>query len=323
LEAESLTDNQYLFIIGAPRSGTTWLQVMLGSHPQICTTVELTLFHRYTAPLIEAWRRERQRTEQGRWQRGLPFLWDEIEFYDFLGDFVKQVYRRVQARKPDATHVLDKNPGYSLHVEDIHRILPEARFVHVLRDGRDVALSMVAARRRAGFGVGTIPKAARLWKQMVLGAREASQYQGRYLEVRYERMLTNGEEVLSEVLDFCRLPASAADVLAIWESHQFERMKQKRQTGDPRVQSTEGHYRHGKAGGWRQELPPLQRAIFQKTAGDLLEQLGYAEPKWWATSKWEEWTLPMFAKVELGCREARRHVVDAGAALLRTRSGSR
>jgi hypothetical protein len=318
-----LPDKGYFFIIGAPRSGTTWLQAMLGSHPRVCTTVELTLFDKYTAPWIETWRRESRNIEEGRWHQGLPFVWDEAEFYYLLGDFVKRVYRRVLDFKPDATHVLDKHPGYSLYVDDIHRILPEARFIHVLRDGRDVAVSMIAARRRAGFGPGTIPDAARLWKQSVLGAKHAGQYEGRYLEVRYEQMLADGEDILSQVLDFCGLSSSAQEVAAIWEEHQFDRMKQKRQTGDPRVQSTKAHYRKGKAGSWREELSATQRCVFHQVTGDLLEELGYAEEKWWAASRWQERALPIIARAELGSRRAKRRILSAGAVLLGPRLAER
>ena len=48
-------DNQFVFIIGAPRSGTTWLQTMLAAHPSVCTSVELTLFDKYITSWIEIW----------------------------------------------------------------------------------------------------------------------------------------------------------------------------------------------------------------------------------------------------------------------------
>src|SRR5260370_6078563 len=108
-----IDEKQFLFILGSPRSGTTWLQVMLAEHPLVCTTVELTLFTRYTAPLIKAWQTECIPIKEGRWHQGLPFLWSEEEFYHFLRLFLEKVYERVLKKKPQATHILDKHPEYA------------------------------------------------------------------------------------------------------------------------------------------------------------------------------------------------------------------
>jgi hypothetical protein len=197
---------------------------MLGAHPLVCTKVEQSLYSKYTVPWIGAWEREAKNIEQGRRQQGLPFLWTE-EFYNFLREFVARVYQRVGDANPQATHVLDKRPGYSIYVEDIHRTLPEARFLHVIRDGRDVAVSMVATRKRSGFGRRTIQGAAASWREHVYAARAAAQYHEQYLEVRYESMLADGVGTLTDVLDFCGLPTSVEKVTAIVREHQFDRMK--------------------------------------------------------------------------------------------------
>src|SRR5262245_26246329 len=123
---------------------------MLGAHPLVCTSVELTLFSQYTAPLIKRWDEESANIAQNRWTQGLPFLWTDGEFYDFLREFLGKAYERVLATKPEATHILDKHPGYSAYVKDIHRLIPQAHFIHILRDGRDVAASMIASKRQMG-----------------------------------------------------------------------------------------------------------------------------------------------------------------------------
>jgi LPS sulfotransferase NodH len=309
-------DTTFVFILGAPRSGTTWLQAMLGAHPQVGTTVELTLYSRYTARWIESWTMEAQNIRDGRWYQGLPFLWGEEEFYGFLREFVERVYQRVLDNHPQATHVVDKHPGYSMYVEDILRIVPEARFIHVIRDGRDVAVSMVAARKRSGFGAGTIQDAAEVWKRHVLAARSASQYRERYMEVRYEDMLADGIGTLEAVFDFCGLPADEDDVAAIVNEHQFERMKAKRQVADERAKASVGHYRKGEAGGWRDELNPVQRSIFQRVAGDLLREIGYAEENWWETSKGGRLVWSGLASMLMFGRQVRLRIFRAAAELL-------
>src|SRR5215471_21624711 len=102
-----LSGKQLIYIIGSPRSGTTWLQAMIGAHPSVCTTVELTLFSKYTAPWIASWNEESANIKAGRWHQGIPFLWSEDEFYSFLTEFLDRVYAKVLAGKPEATHILD------------------------------------------------------------------------------------------------------------------------------------------------------------------------------------------------------------------------
>ena len=316
-----IIDKQYLFIIGSPKSGTTWLQIMIGAHPLVCTTVELTLYSRYTAPWIKAWKGEADSIKRGRWNQGLPFLWTEDEFYDFLREFIGKVYERVVATNPQATHILDKHPGYSMYVEDINKILPNARFIHIIRDGRDVAGSMVAARKKIGYGTGTISESSAAWQEHIWAARKARQYHGRYLEVRYEDLLTTGVDTLKTVFDFCGLSISIEDIAAIVDAHQFEKMKAKRQSADQRVKTNAASYRKGKAGSWQEDMDPMQRYLFDEIAGDLLHELGYANDDWWAESRIQRFTLPLLAATSTGKRRWETVARAAKALLGPTLSG--
>lgn len=309
-------DKQYVIIIGAPRSGTTWLQSMLGAHPLVSTTVELTLFSRYVACWLEIWSREAKNIRAGRWYQGLPYVWTEDEFHAFLREFIERVYHRVAERNPRTTHVVDKHPRYSMYVNDIDRLLPRARFIHVIRDARDVAVSMVAARERSRFGPSTIQDAALSWKNHVMAARLASRFRGRYLEVRYEDMLFDGPDTLKAVFDFCRLPADRADVIAIVDQHQFARMKARRQVGDSRASASRGHYRKGRAGSWEDELRPINRYVVDRLAGDLLRELGYSRDNWWATWGFQKVFVPPVGAAAVFIREAGRRVRRAGVQLL-------
>jgi sulfotransferase family protein len=288
-------NRQFLFIIGAPRSGTTWLQAMIGAHSDVCTTAELMLFNHYTALWVNAW------NDQMRLQRegsiiGLPTVWTEDEFYGFLREFLKQIYERVLALKPAATVILDKHPGYAQHVEHIHRLIPDARFIHMIRDGRDVAASMLAASRHWGrlWAPKNIWKAAASWKGHTLEARRANQYVGQYLEVRYEDLLTKGEPILESVFKFVGLPTDTETIAAIWEEHQFDKMKKQR-TGASRFALPEGFFRQGRSGNWHNALSPMQRYLFHDTAGDLLIQLGYADQHWWSDRKHQSFIFPVLS----------------------------
>jgi hypothetical protein len=102
-----------VIIIGAPRSGTTWLQSMLGAYPRVSTTVELTLFSQCTASWFAIWARETQNLRGDRWSQGLPILWREEEFHTSLREFIDRVYQRVSKRTPGVSHVEDNHPGHS------------------------------------------------------------------------------------------------------------------------------------------------------------------------------------------------------------------
>src|SRR5687767_14288281 len=119
-----LESKDFLFIIGSPRSGTTMLQILLASHPHVASTVEQTVFNNYVAQWLETWSMEVRNLEERGWKLGLPILWSENELLEFLQEFLRRVYAKVLEIKPAATHLLDKHPGYSLHVQTIRRLLP-------------------------------------------------------------------------------------------------------------------------------------------------------------------------------------------------------
>ena len=84
--------------------------------------------------------------------RGLPAVLTSDEFESAVQDFVEKVYRAALALKPSASIVLEKSAGRDLRVETILRVVPGARFIHILRDGRDVAASLRQAA--SGWGLG-------------------------------------------------------------------------------------------------------------------------------------------------------------------------
>jgi hypothetical protein len=273
---------------------------MISAHPLVCTTVELTLFTRYTAPWIRAWKDETANIKNSGLHQGIPFLWSDDEFYSFLREFLEKVYAKVIDTKPQATHILDKHPGYSNYVEDIHQLIPGARFVHVIRDGRDVAASMIAARRDMGFGADSVEGSAKEWKECVKAAQQARSYAAHYLEVRYEEILDRGAQTLTEVFEFCGLPVSSQQVTQILSDHRFEKMKATGMSPVDNIKIPTAHFRKGKAGAWMRDLGPVQRFTFNEIAGDLLFELGYASEGWWADSRWQRTVMPMAA----ACRVA-------------------
>jgi hypothetical protein len=288
-----LRSKDFLFIIGSPRSGTTMLQILIANHPQVASTVEQTLFTHYVPQWLETWASEVANIDERGWKLGLPILWKEEELTDFLREFLRRAYEKILALKPDATHVLDKHPGYSQHVRTIKRFLPRARFIHMIRDGRDVACSMMAVHKKMGFAPAELASAAAKWRKFVRAARTASEFGADYLEVRYEDFLAQREAAYARVLEFCGLEAKREWITEVMAANTFEKMRDSGASPDSRTKLSEKRYHRGTAGGWRGDFSAWDRYEFDRLAGDLLRELGYAEPEWWAESGSDRFFQPL------------------------------
>lgn len=278
-------------IIGAGRSGTTWLHLMLGSHPRVATGQESQVFARYLAPLMETWESELAWSQgEGVRQHGISSYLTEERFVGLLRHFALEVMGSVLAEKPTATHLLEKSPNSSYHVDLINRCLPGVRFIHVIRDGRDVAASMLGAR--SGWGRSWAPshveQAALEWRRSVEAALQAKAFAPRYAEVRYEDLLDGGVAELVRLFDFLDVPVSTPEAQEIYEAHRFDRLKSGdyrrdtfknpgvvRASGTPDRKEPPGFFRKGKSGTWREELTRADVAEFLWVAGELLQNLGY------------------------------------------------
>jgi hypothetical protein len=283
-----------IFIVGASRSGTTWLQHMLGIHHQIVTPQETDFFNLYIHPLWKAWNQDLQTTEEKRF-KGLAAVLTQKDFDRLILHVISMVYQRIMELKPSASVLLEKNPPYSLHIDLINRYLPQAHFIHMIRDGRDVAASLMAAS--GGWGRSWAPNnvvhAAKMWKNYVLGARKAQYFVKRYIEVRYEDLLVDGPSELRRLFKFCNIETTLEECSAIYDRFTFTKMKSQtvfvesikfagevRRRSEADLKEPGGFFREGKASTWKSLLGPRELWSFDQIAGDLLVDLGYAKRGW-------------------------------------------
>src|SRR6266576_845787 len=98
----------------------------------------------------------------------------------------------------------DKSPPYAWKARRIQRALPEAHFIHLIRDGRDVALSL----SEVSWGPGDVQAAATKWVEELGQARRRARRlrRGTYIEVRYEDLVADPEPQLRRIVDFVALP---------------------------------------------------------------------------------------------------------------------
>lgn len=172
---------------------------------------------------------------------------------------------RAYARPRGKVRWGDKTPRYIEHIPLLGRLYPEARFVHLVRDGRDVALSYADVP----FGPKSVTKAAQLWASRVsAGMGEGrSLSAGRYIELRYEELVDDPERQASALCDFLGLPF-APDMLEPGRAHQ--EVLKRAALYNPRVTEKISRSRS-----WIAEMPRSQVELFEAVAGGVLSQLGY------------------------------------------------
>tara|TARA_R110002110_G_scaffold414983_1_gene647355 strand:+ start:42451 stop:43368 length:918 start_codon:yes stop_codon:yes gene_type:complete len=266
-------------MFGAERSGTTLLSMMVGAHPEIAVPLSPTgLWYRQFKSLPESFSTaegtERVVNELLAHER--IKLWDQqldkeallqkIEPGDF-GSLVAAFHSEYanQCSKPYWAS-MDIASIDNMHLAN--RWLPTARFIHLVRDGRDVALS----HQNYPYGFGNIVECARAWSnQVTLNLRMGAMIDSdRYLVLRYEDLILDTEKTLSRLCHFIGVEFAPA-MLSYAASVERKVPKEKRTLwpalAEPPVTS--------KAGRWRAEMSRNQRILFEQLGGDLLRELGY------------------------------------------------
>ncbi len=288
-----------VFIVGAGRSGTTWLQLMLGAHPLVATGQESQLFNNYLRTLYEQWNRELQYPETDKLRKhGITSFIDESRFVELIRSFAISIFDNVLTAKPGATIFLEKSPNNSFNIDLIFKCFPDARFIHMIRDGRDVVTSMLAAK--SSWGRQWAPDygfdAASEWVQAVSESQRLQHMSDRYIEVRYEDLLASGVRELGRLYDFLDLNCSESEISEVYNRFAFDKLKSNQYSRDvllnPGVAKAsgtdsrpepKGFFRKGIAGDWRNSLSKVQLAEVYWAAGALLTELSYlesyAEPK--------------------------------------------
>src|SRR3954447_23593177 len=191
-----------VFLVGAQRSGTNWLQRMLATHPDVVSLPgETQLFTLGIAALASSV----QHGTVGSTSTAAVYM-DRAEFVAATRAFCDAALAGVADRlNPDAARVLERSPNHVERLDLIGAVYPDAWIVHIVRDGRDVARSLVSQP----WGPRTVADAASLWARSIRSARAAAPQLARYQEVRYEDLLENPVDGLADVFRFLDLDVKA------------------------------------------------------------------------------------------------------------------
>jgi len=213
-----------IFLVSAPRSGTTWLQAMLSSHPEIYTGPE-TFFFETFAPVEKSIYHS-----GGELRVGLAEYFDKEEFYDLITELFWRIISILPEPPILLKYFLEKTASHCLCADFILKVFPNARFIHLIRDGRAVTASILRASRSWGknWAPKTVDEAAKLWIKFVKASRDIAKMvrdPNQYIEVRYEDLRQNGAYELSRLLEWLNLSADESLLNTIVKKNSIENIR--------------------------------------------------------------------------------------------------
>ncbi len=278
------TQYQPFFVSGCPRSGTTLLQVLLDTHSRIALPPESHVFERFS-PFFESYgdlhhpdnllffASELLRDMAVRqWELAITpaDLVENVRHYTVAGviSALFEMYVRKQKKKRWG----DKTPQHVFYLDKIEDVFPEARFIFMVRDGRDVAESL----RRVHIGPQSIFSIARRWKsyQNAITTFLKSSSSGRCLTVRYEDLVRDPRRTCRKILDFLGEPyleqpqPGPGSMSGAGLSGQYTGRKTLHDSLSSGVSQK-------KIGIFRRELSTREIQIFESVAGNELREYGY------------------------------------------------
>lgn len=242
--------DRVIVVLGAARSGTTWMHRMISAHPSVAGTEtgETWLFTDIAPVWADA---VRESAGDGAVLSGMRRFCDNL---------LVTMRDRIA---PEATHVCEKTPTTVWRLPVLAQMYPDAFYVHVVRDGRDVATSL--ARTWTGGaepGVEEVEAAAREWVEAVGAVRRAEPELRRFHQVRYEDLLEDPQGVVEGLWRW----------LGLGVSKEARTAAAKREDQRVTPLAAAGEIGSGK---WRSLSPPARVAVAIAT-GDLLRELGYS-----------------------------------------------
>ncbi len=253
---------EVIFLVGVTRWGAAWVGQTLSAHPEVCDVVEGhftdDLFPRL-ADLLADYRGPAD--ESGP---ATGFAADDIDFV--LRSAAGLLFSRA-SRGGDFKTLIESTPEHILHLDVLGRLFPKARFIHLLRDGRDetaAAWTYNLAHSRGGFQQ-TYPDLAAFadsfagnWGRGVGAARRFERKAGeRFLEVRVENLVAAPLETAARLFEFIGVVGDADMIRACadtgWDMAPLDI----------------------EPAGWRSRLDDESQRAFERQAGELLKLVGY------------------------------------------------
>jgi hypothetical protein len=273
-------DAELVFLVGCPRSGTTWLQAMLACHPAIHTGPETQFFGAYHP--VE---REYLREKDGRC--GISEYLTPQGLYDLMADSFWRVVSTLPEPAQPPAYFLEKSPYHCVFAETILRTFPNARFIHLIRDARAVVASLLRISKSWGEGwaPNTAERATEFWFECVTAGCKISERVGspeQYVSMRYEDARSEPERYVAGLFGWLGLPCDDALVQAAVQANTLDRSARELFPSIPMPNPASslpkfpvGHVGPAPLRAEDAELSPEDRRTVESMAVDVLRELGY------------------------------------------------
>lgn len=290
-------ESRLVWIFGSPRSGTTWLKNLLAEH-EVVVPINEPLIGEHLGPFLSdrpaihagdldatSFTLSRLNAERRNYFFAAEFsgVWRPL-----LGDLIRgrfHAHIAAQGRVPPSQAVVViKEPNGSQAADMIMQALPRARILFLLRDGRDVVDSELAAHQEGSWmsertavvrGVSEkerldfVVQSAHKWLWRTEAVQTAfRQHRGPKRLVRYEELRAAPASQLREIFDWLELPVEDEALARFVGEHAFERIPDEKR-------GPERFFRAAQPGHWRENLTGQERTAVEGAIGRKLAELGY------------------------------------------------
>lgn len=268
-----------VFVVGSPRSGTSLLYHSLLSSGGFAVYDEETHFFSGLAPRVGSLAHVKNRKKLiAKWLESEYFKVSGLEMDDLerrlvtecrtSGDFLRIVMESM-ARSQNVDRWAEKTPDHALFLDEIKRTVPDALFIHIIRDGRDVALSLDGMGFLKSYLLrkeDSLLVCGLYWEWLIETSRKQAQNLGSdYMEVRFENLVNKPQETLSQIGEFI-----GHDL-----DHQRIREVGIRTVSNPNTSFSGASGTFNPVDRWKNDFSPAQLARFEATLGPGLRALGY------------------------------------------------
>jgi sulfotransferase family protein len=281
----TLRQKQIFFVGGSPKSGTTWLQLLLDAHPSVSCSGEGRFPSLLWSDLKQALDHYDRAIETDNKE-----LFNELEEYQRLTqDDIYYIFASCiavlllkQSKHKLARAIGDKTPANVRAFAGLAALFPRAKFIQIVRDGRDCAVSGWFHNLRnpdwtplnRGSLTAYVSAFSELWVSDLAMAQEfADAHPDRIRRIRYEDLARDTEGILAGLFEFLGVEVDPSVLAHCRTEASFAKRTGGRNPGEENRQS---FFRKGMAGDWRNHLSDEQNALFRERAGTWLDRFGYA-----------------------------------------------
>lgn len=277
----NLVKYQPLFMFGFERSGTTLLSMIMGAHPDLAVPLSVTgLWYRYHKNLdryhnlrlpqnLEALVDDLLQDERIR-------LWDEtlhkadlLERIDGHGyAAVVDAFNQAYADKKNKRYWANLDIATLDDMDIAHQWFPNARFLHIVRDGRDVALS----HETMPYGAANTLDCVQSWERRLTINQKMGEILGsdQYKLIRYEDLVLNTQRTLQEICEFASIEYS--EQMLNYTEMVADKIPEDKRWLWPELDRKP---QADKCYGWKRKMDLKRRIVFENEAAELLKRLGY------------------------------------------------